>query len=253
MLRRRGRSLRIASSSARVSRDGAIARVLRRRSAKRSPAASAAARSPAAARRSINRRLGSSASGSSATCSRVRSNRFGGGRRRRELLERPGEPVRVDLARLVGPVVFEAVQDRRRAGVERRGGVVARERGVERARVDPEPVVEDDRLAGGDHVAGGRAERPAQLGERGPQARAGGLVEHVGPEARGDLRAAVGSRVQRQVGEHATGAARCGWLDVRTLEPQPAGEPQLQHGSTLAGAAGARKPRAHRSRAPSAA
>ena len=158
------------------------------------------------------------------------ANRFGGGRRRREQFERPGEPVRVGLARLVGPVVLEAVEDRRRAGVERRGGVVARERGVERPRVDPEPVVEDDRLAGGDHVGGGRPERPAQLGQRGPQARAGRLVEHVGPEARGDLRAAVRARVERQVGEHATGAARGGGLDVRTLEPQPAGESQLQHG-----------------------
>ena len=130
---------RSSSSSARVSRDGGMPSEPRRRSANRSPAASAAARSPALASRSISRRFGSSASGSSATCSRVRRTASAGSRGRRELLERVGESLRVRLASVVGPVVVEAVEDRRAARRQRGGGVAGVERRGERARVDAAP------------------------------------------------------------------------------------------------------------------
>ena len=220
---------RSSSSSARVSRDGGMPSAPRRRSAKRSPAASAAARSPALASRSIRRRFGSSASGSSATCSRVRRIASAGSAVARELLERVGEPLRVRLAGVVGPVVVEAVEDRRAARRQRGGGVAGVERRGERARVDR--ALERDRLAPGDELAGRRPERAAQLGQRGAQAGAGRLVEHVGPEARGELGAGVRAGVQREVGEHGAGAARGRRRELVAVraEREPSGESDLQH------------------------
>ena len=124
---------------------------------------------------------------------------------RGQALERVGEPLGVRSARVVGPVVVEAVEDRRAARVERGGGVAAAQRRVEPARVDV-GAVERDRVAGGDDVLGGGAERAPQFAQGGTQARAGGLVEDVRPEPRGELRAAVRAWVEREVGEDAARA-----------------------------------------------
>ena len=148
---------------------------------------------------------------------------------RRDLLERVGEPLRVRLAGVVGPVVVEAVEDRRAARRQRGGGVAGVERRVERARVDR--ALERDRLAAGDELVGRGPERAPQLGQRGAQAGAGRLVEHVGPEARGELGAGVRAGVQREVGEHGAGAAggRRRELVAVRAEREPSGESDLQH------------------------
>ena len=179
------------------------ARLARRR---RSPSARAGARRsarprPARRRGRRPRRAARSAGGwAPRRAGRARPARASGGpprpgsARRRELLERLGEPLRVRLARLVRPVVVEAVEDRRAARRRARAAGSPRASAASNARVSTQAVaVERDRLARGDDVVGGRAERAPQLGQRGAQAGAGRLVEHVGPEARGEpARAACG-------------------------------------------------------------
>ncbi len=161
------------------------------------------------------------------------ADRLGRVRRRRELLQRLGEPLRVRLAGVVGPVVVEAVEDRRAARRQRGGGVAGVERRGERARVDR--ALERHRLAPGDELVGRGTERAAQLGQRGAQAGAGRLVEDVGPEARGELGAGVRAGVQREVGEHGAGAAgrRRRELVAVRAEREPSGESDLQHAPTV--------------------
>ena len=121
----------------------------------------------------------------------------------RGVLERFGEPVRVLLTGLVRPVVLEAVQDRSAASLECAGDIALVERLLERARVDPEVrALERDGLPGRNHVAGRRAQGLAELGQGHPQAGAGRLVEHVGPEPRRQLGTRLWARVQRKIGEH---------------------------------------------------
>ena len=82
-------------------------------------------------------------------------------------------------------------------------------------------------------VVGRGPERAPQLGQRGAQAGAGGLVEDVGPEARGELGARVRAGVQREVGEHRTGAARRRRRELVAVdeERETAGESDFQHGA----------------------
>ena len=198
-----------ARRAARASRATAGAEAPRRRSANRSPAA-ARRRGRRAASRSIRRRFGSSASGSSATCSRVRRIASAGCRARdcssasasrcacawrASWAQSSSKPSRIG-----------------RGGPSARGGVAGGERRVERARVDAR-VERRPWLAVATSWLGRRPERAAQLGQRGAQAGAGGLVEHVGPEARGELGARVRAGVQRRGrrarrGRGATPAAR---------------------------------------------
>ena len=106
-----------------------------------------------------------------------------------------------------------------------------RRRAPPRTRACRPRALERDRLAPGDEVAGRRAERAPQLGQRGAQACAGRLVEDVGPEARGELGAGVRARMQREVGEHGAGAPggrRREHVAVGT-EREPSGESDLQH------------------------
>ena len=106
------------------------------------------------------------------------------------------------------------------------------QRGVERASVDRQPLaVERDRLAGRDDVIGRRPERAPQLAERGAQAGAGRLVEHVGPERRREPAARVRPGVERQVGEDRARPPRRRRreLGAVALQPQPPGEIDPQH------------------------
>jgi len=157
----------------------------------------------------------------------------------------------VRLPCLVRPLVVEAVEDRRAARLDRGGRIAVRKRRLERARVDEQALaVERDPLAGRDDVCGGRPERPAQLGQRCAQARARRLVEHVGPEPRGELRARVRARAQREVGEHAARAAgrRRRQLAAAGAEPETAGETHLQHAPTVVDGEVAAQPFTHRER-----
>ena len=155
------------------------------------------------------------------------------------------EPLLVRLARVVRPVVVEAVEDRAAAGLERGGGVAARRGAASNARVSTAASSATvSRVAAS--VVGRGPERAPQLGQRGAQAGAGGLVEHVGPEARGEPGARVRAGVQREVGEHRAGAARRRRRELVAVGPEreTAGESDFQHGANC------RPPeRAHASRA----
>ena len=162
--------------------------------------------------------------------------RLGGLRARRHRLERLRQPLGVRAPRLVRPLVLEAVEDRPAARRERRGRVSAAQRRVERASVDRQTLaVERDRLAGRDHVIRCRAERAPQLAERGAQAGASRLVEHVGPERRREAAARVRAGVERQVGEDRARPPRRRRreLGAVALQPQPAGEIHPQHSPTV--------------------
>jgi hypothetical protein len=105
------------------------------------------------------------------------------------------------------------------------------------AEIDPH-VFERDGVAGGDEARGMRPERLAQLGQRRAQARPRAVVEHVGPEARGEVAAAVRAGVRGEVREQATCAARPRrrHLVAVGLDPQAPGEPHTQHRPTLVSA-----------------
>ena len=222
---------RSSSSSARVSRDGGMPSAPRRRSANRSPAASAAARSPALASRSIRRRFGSSASGSSATCSRVSRIASAGSAVpascssasasrcscacRASWAQSSSKPSRIG-ARLASSAA--AGSPASSAASNARVSTAASSATVSR------PATQ---------LVGRGPERAAQLGQRGAQAGAGGLVEDVGPEARGELGARVRAGVQREVGEHGAGAARRRRRELVAVdaEREPSGESDFQHGA----------------------
>ena len=199
--------------------------VVRNESAKRSPASSAAARSPAPARRSIRRRLASSASGSSATCSRVRRTASAGSlAAAASCSSASARRFAVGAARLVRPVVVEAVEDLGGAGGECGRGVAAGERRVEAARVDL-GVDQRDRVAG-------RHERAAQV--RAPAAthstpRAGWPVPiRRARRARSTPQAGarVWAGVEREIREHAARPPRrrSARLRPRRCERQTTGE-----------------------------
>jgi hypothetical protein len=100
---------------------------------------------------------------------------------------------------------------------------------VERTGVDPHIRCEADLVARGDEVA--VAERAPQVGERGAQARAGALVEDLGPEPPGHLPPCVHARVQRQPAEQRAQAAsgRGRQRLAVELERQLSEDPDPQH------------------------
>ena len=162
----------------------------------------------------------------------------------RELLEGLGEAPRVCLAGVVGPIVLVAVEDRRAAGLQSPSRVASIERRIERPRVDGEPgAVERDGLPGGDEMVRCRAERAAEFGERSPQAGAGRLVEHVGPEAGGELGAGMRARMHGEVGQQRPRATRGGEREhlATGAQRQPSRESDLQHAPTVAPSGPARK------------
>ena len=231
--------LRSDSSSARVSRDGAIASVARSRSAKRF-ARGERRGTVAGLREALDqaavRLLAERVQGDLLT---REPHRLGGVRRGPCLqLERLREPFGVGLARRVRPLLVEPVEDRHAAGGERPGRIAGGERPLEPAHVDREPVaVERHRVARGHEVRAGGPERAPQLAQRGTQARAGGLAEHVGPKARRERSAGVRAGMEGEVGEHAPyppgGGER--QLDPAGLEPEPAAEPHPHHARNCGG------------------
>ena len=143
--RRTSGGRRSASSSARVSRDGAIASVVRSRSAKRSPATQrrgAVARVREALDQAPVGLLGERVERHLLARQPHRLGRVA--RRRGELLERLGEPLAVGAARLVRPVVVEAVEDLGRDRPARRPpgrrGAAPRRTGARRRRASSATV-----------------------------------------------------------------------------------------------------------------
>jgi hypothetical protein len=156
----------------------------------------------------------------------------GGVGRGGQLRERGAHPAGVLAARLVHPVLVEAGQQLARAQLDGLARATRVQQRDERAHVDPEAVaVERDRVARRDHAGRGDAECGAQLRQRDAQARARAPVEHVGPEAPGDLAARVPPRMQRQPREQQATAARArrGARDPVELEPEAADQADAQH------------------------
>ena len=215
----------------------------------------AAARSPAAASRSISRRFGSSASGSSATCSRVSAHRLG--RAPRVVGREPRAP----------PPAARRARGAPRAPSRRRS-----RRGSARGRRRAPPAV-PARSAASNARTSTRARRrrarpsrasrrrdrpPARARAAARSARRAGCVRADSSSTSGQKRrrepaARVRARVQRQLGEHARarGASRRRQLGAVALEPQPAGEATRSTPPTLCMAAC--RSVARRSRKPSGA
>ena len=112
----------------------------------------------------------------------------------REPLEHGPEALAMRRPRLDGPVVVEALEQV--AAAAQRDRLLEAARGaelLEGERVDPDraPAVEADPVGVGGERAGGRPQRPPQRPDRSPQARPCARVEHVGPEARGQVRTRV--------------------------------------------------------------
>ena len=123
-------------------------------------------------------------------------------------LEQVDEAVAVGVARPQRPLVLEAGQQRRVAELRRPGELALGDEGIELAGVDQDVAVELDVVARRHDVGAARlAEVAAQGPDRAAQARAGAGVEHVGPEARGELAAGLRPGVQREPGEEAPGPA----------------------------------------------
>src|SRR5690349_9781672 len=70
----------------------------------------------------------------------------------------------------------------------------------ELARIHPHVAPEGDLVARGHQLFDGRAERTPQRPGRGAQALSRAGIQHIGPEARRDVAAAMLAGVQRQVG-----------------------------------------------------
>ena len=152
-----------------------------------------------------------------------------------ERLERRAEPVGVLLPGVVHPVVVEPGQQLARAGIDRLARAAGGEQRGERAHVDPQDLLvarERDRVARRHEAGGARAERRAQLAERDAQARPRALVEHVGPEAAGDLPPRVLARMQREPCEQQPRTARAGrrQREPAGFELQAAAEADAQLG-----------------------
>ena len=121
---------------------------------------------------------------------------------RREPLERVADGLAMTVTRLPGPVLLEAGEQLARAQRERLGELAAFDELVERVQVDPDVVAQADLVTRGEQVArAAGTERGAQRVQRRAQARARAGIEHVRPQARRELRAAVHAGVQRQPAE----------------------------------------------------
>ena len=198
---------RSSSSSARVSRDGAIAE-RRRAGARRSARPRRAPRRGRrhAASRSMRRRLASSRERVERDLLAREPDRLGGiggGARRAARAPRASRSACASRAACAQSSSKPSRMGARHAASAARG-IAGAERPLELARVDGEPVaVQRDGVARGDDVAGGRPERAPQLGQRGAQARARRLVEHVRPEARRE-------RPARRAGPDAAPGRRAG-------------------------------------------
>ena len=102
------------------------------------------------------------------------------------------------------PVIIKTGQQIATAQRERLLVLSGGDQGVEDARVDPHFRLagQADRLAGGDqHPVRARAERATNARQRVAQARPRARLEHIRPQASGDLRARMDPRVQRQPAE----------------------------------------------------
>ena len=114
----------------------------------------------------------------------------------RQRLERSDGALAMRVARLEHPLVVEPGEQRALAERER---LLAATLGAEPFRLEhvhPGAVGEPDAVAGRHERVG--AERSPERPERAAQARAGALVEHVGPEARRDCCPRVATRVERE-------------------------------------------------------
>ena len=160
-------------------------------------------------------------------------------RRRRAIRPGRAQAVFVLAPQLEHPLVVHPLQE---LAVAQGGGVVdaaGLEQGGGLAQVDP-GAVERDGLARRDEADGLGPERPPQLAQRGPQAGASALVEHVRPEPGGQLAARVRAGVRGQVGEQRPGAARRRQRDLAAvrLERQAPGEAHPEHrGNPIPGGA----------------
>ena len=160
-------------------------------------------------------------------------------RRRRAIRAGRAQALFVLAPQLEHPLVVHPLQE---LAVAHGGGVVdaaGLEQGGGLAQVDP-GAVERDGLARRDEARGLGPERPPQLAQRRPQAGARALVEHVGPEPRGELAARVRAGVRGQIGEQRAGAARRRQRDLAAvrLERQAPGEAHAEHrGNPIRGGA----------------
>jgi hypothetical protein len=129
------------------------------------------------------------------------------------------------VARVARPFVVEARQQLALAQRQRLLGPALGDQLLESEGVHP-GVAQADGLAGGHQVpVRGVPQRPAQRRQRGAEARARALLEHVGPKRARDLRARMRARVQRQPGEQGSRLGRCG-----RLQPLAVGlDAQLSH------------------------
>ena len=150
--------------------------------------------------------------------------------RRRQPVERLGAALGVGAPELVHPLVVHVGQQDAVAGRVRPVDEAGGEQVGALAQVDAR-AVERDALARGHQAGGLGAERAAQLRQGRAQARAGALVEHLGPEPRRERAAGVRSRVGGEIGEQRAGAAgpRRRELPAAGLEPQAPGEADAEH------------------------
>jgi hypothetical protein len=127
------------------------------------------------------------------------------------------------------PLLGEVLEQRPAHELERLVEPVLTHERIERPRVDPHGRRQRDRVTRAEQRV--VAERAAQLGERGAQARAGALVEHVGPQHPGHLAARVRAGMQREPAEEAAQPPSCGRRQQRAvpLERQLSEHPDAEH------------------------
>ena len=121
------------------------------------------------------------------------------------MLEQFDDALTVALPRGARPVVLDAFQQVAAAQLERGFRVTVRQ-SFELDRVDPQPALggQADSLAFDRDR--GITEIPPQCPQGGPEAGAGALVEHVGPEARRQFRTGDRSTGEREIAEQRPGA-----------------------------------------------
>ena len=149
-------------------------------------------------------------------------------------LEQLDHPLSMPVSGRHRPVVLEALEQVAAAQLERRCWIVTGGEPLELADVDPHSrlVAQTDPLP----VDGQRVAEPAaQHPQRAPQARPRALVEHVGPEAAGQLASRNRSRRQCQVREHRPRALRRRRVDLGPvqLDLERAKHACAQHASSL--------------------
>ena len=155
-------------------------------------------------------------------------------RRACKLLEQLDHPLAVPVARRDRPVVLEPLEQIAAAQLERRLGIVRRQP-LELAHVDPRVRARRARPTRSPSTTKRVAELAAQRPQRAAQARPRALVEHVGPEAAGQLAPRDRPRRQRQVREHRPRALRSGRVDHRPvqLDLERPKQACAQHASSL--------------------